>query len=383
MKIGIDIRTLMDAQYSGVSGYTYSLVKQIFERDPVSQYRLFYNSAKKVKHLPDFNYANCQTKKLNYPNKIFNYLLQKTLRFPKIDSLLGADLFFMPHMNFISLSGSAGLILTIHDLSFLRYPDFFSRRKNFWHYLLNLKKLLARSDKIVAVSQNTKNDLLELCDLPEDKIEVIYSGLDYGFRPIERTEKKLIGVKDKYDLSEKFIFFLGNLEPRKNLEGLIGAFNRLNDSNKNFSDWDLVIAGGSGWKEKSIRSAWQRSKNRDKIKFIGYVDAADKPYLYNLASLFVYPSFYEGFGFPPLEAMACGLPVITSFNSSLPEVVGDAALMIDPFNINEIAEAMEKMLTDNELAAIYRQRGLVRVKKFNWADTADRYIKLFKEAGGK
>ncbi|MEI6597224.1 MAG: glycosyltransferase family 1 protein, partial [bacterium] len=329
MKIGIDIRTLMDARYSGVSEYTFNLISEILKLDNKNDYRFFYNSFGDCLNIPKFSGENVKLVKYNYPNKVLNYLFFKFFNYPKIDQALEADLFFMPHINFIGLSSGAKSLLTIHDLSFLKYPEFFSRRKNFWHKMIDVKKLINRFDVIIAVSENTKRDIMELCEVDENKIKVIYAGVGEEYRQITNndSEIRLIEVRNKYNLPDKFILYLGTVEPRKNVDGIIRAYSKLRVDNRELRDYKLVIAGGRGWKSDDIYKEWERSEFKDDIKFLGYINSKDKVYLYNLASVFVYPSFYEGFGFPPLEAMACGAPVVTSYAASLPEVTGDAALM--------------------------------------------------------
>ena len=405
MKIGIDIRTLMDSQYSGVSEYTLNLVGEIFKLDSENEYRLFYNSAKDISgRMPKFDYPNVKIIKHSYPNKILNYFLFKCLNRPKINKLFGdIDVFFMPHINFIgavnnhptplSKGGSANAplqkgggvvekVLTIHDLSFLRFPEYFSFRKNFWHKMINVKKLVKKFDKIIAVSESAKNDIVELCDAAPEKVKVIYSGIEDEYRELNSKALELSSIRQKYSLPNKFILFLGTVEPRKNIEGLIGAYNKFRENREARlrvpeAELQLVIAGGRGWKSESIYKEWKKSKYKDDIKFLGYVDKKDKVFLYNLASLFVYPSFYEGFGFPPLEAMACGTPVITSFTSSLPEIIGNAGIMVDPYNITDIASAIEQVLSDENLKNNLIQKGLERVKRFNWEKTAREYLEVF------
>lgn len=459
MVIGVDIRTLMDARYSGVSEYTLNLVSALLMLDRENEYRLFYNSARDLSgRMPKFDYPNVKIVKKSVPNKILNYFLFKFLNSPKIDKLLdvdpasgrGASVFFMPHINFIALSGKSKSVLTIHDLSFLRYPEFFSARKNFWHKMINVKRLAHKFDKIIAVSENTKRDVVELCGVNPDRVKVIYSGIediykpdyglritDYGFDIIRNKSHTFWGgllnpvpkidfvdptaeqvgyskkVRDKYNLPDKFtphllntdirlqgekqnkflegdmkfrpkgagfILFLGTVEPRKNIIGLIRAYEILKERNSDLSQYKLVIAGGNGWRSEGIYKVWRESKYKDDIIFLGYIEKKDKVYLYNLASLFVYPSFYEGFGFPPLEAMASGVPVITSFSSSLPEIVGGAGLMVDPYNINDLAIAMEKVLTDDDLRDNLIKKGLERVKKFSWEKAGREYLSLFKNS---
>lgn len=388
MTIGIDIRTLMDTRYSGVSEYTLNLVSALLRLDRENEYRLFYNTAQNIsERMPKFDYPNVKIIKKSVPNKILNYFLFKFLNSPKIDKLLGVDCFFMPHINFIGLSGSdptalkavrplfCKKILTIHDLSFLRYPEFFSARKNFWHKMVNVKKLVKKFDYIIAVSENTKRDVIELCGVNPDRVKVIYSGVEDIYQPNYELENK--NIEQKYNLPEKFILFLGTVEPRKNIEGAIRAYEILREKNGGLAQYKLVIAGGRGWKSNNAFRVWQKSQYKSDIKFLGYIEKKDKVYLYNLASLFVYPSFYEGFGFPPLEAMASGTPVITSFTSSLPEIVGSAGLMVDPYNINDLAIAMEKVLTDNNLRNDLIQKGLKRIKEFSWEKAGREYLEIF------
>ena len=376
MKIGIDIRTLMDTRYSGVSEYAFNLVREILKLDHDNEYRLFYNCFGDCPNMPRFSGDKVKVIKFNYPNKIFNYLLVKIFNYPKIDKELGVDAWFMPHINFIGLAGSARSIITIHDLSFLRYPEFFSARKNFWHRLVNVKKLLKKFAVIVAVSENTKRDIIELCGVSEAKIKIIYPGLSAQFFDRELINGQAEAVRIKYDLPDKYILYLGTVEPRKNVEGIIRAYNEMRNKHHELSGVKLIIAGGKGWKSDNIYNERERSQFKSGSQFFGHVADEDRACLYGLAKVFVYPSFYEGFGFPPLEAMAAGVPVVASFAASLPEVVGGAALMVDPYNINEIARALKETLTDENLRNKLINRGWERVKKFNWENTARQYLEI-------
>lgn len=389
MKIGIDVRTLMDKYYSGVSIYSLNLIQELLKIDKENHYFLYYNSAKKIK-LPEFvgNYSVIHTK---YPNKIFNYILQKTLSWPKLDKVLGGvDVFLSPHYNFMALSSGTKKVLTIHDLSFLRYPEFFSRRKNFWHQAINIKKLAHSMDIIVAVSENTKQDIIELLNIDEKKVKVIYSGLENSFHELrsslendnfnnEINQKKLREVKEKYKLPDKYILSLSNLEPRKNLETLISAYDKIRSASNNLNDIKLVIGGAKGWKYKNIFKSIEKSKYKDDIIYTSYIDNNDKPYIYKQAQVFVYPSFYEGFGFPPLEAMASAVPVIASFSSSLPEIIDKAGMLVDPKSSDELAKAITSILTDKDLRDYYIDKGLKRAKEFSWQSTAETYIQVFND----
>ena len=400
MKIGIDIRVLMDKNYSGVSKYGANLLLALFKQEREAsklglsnnRYNLFYNSSKNIKdRLSVWRNDFSQIKSLSWSNKIFNYFLQKTLSWPKLDLLLEEpDIFWSPHFNFSSFSKNSKTkkVITVHDLSFLRHPEFFSWRKRFWHSALGIKKILKEADGIVAVSENTKSDLVELLGIDENKIRVIYSGLNKAVSSetiLNKTvaSQAIIPISNffsKLNLESGYFLYLGNIEPRKNLINLIKAYEfwRLNLP-KEDKGLPLVLAGAKGWKTKAIFSTWRQSKFKEDIHFLGYVNDEIQEALYQNAKLFIYPSFYEGFGFPPLEAMAKGLPVITSNVSSLPEIVADAALTIDPNKPLEIARAIELVLKDDKYRDSLIAKGLKRVELFSWDQTAKKYLAYFED----
>jgi len=405
MKIGVDIRTLMDKNYSGVSWCTLFLLQEILKQDRVNEYYLYYNSGRDISsQLPKFEQGNVKIIATRYPNKIFNYFLQKICRWPKLDRIVpsikrggaaaatGCVKFWSPHFNFTALSKNTKHILTVHDLSFLITPEFFSWRKNIWHQFLNVKKMMAEADIIVAISENTKRDIIRLTGIAENKIKVIYDGIGAEFKPVvaqylarqfpemqdtsAQDIARLREVKEKYNLPEKFILYLGTIEPRKNISGLISAFEKI--ANKpEMQDYQLVIVGAGGWKNSEVYRAVKNSIYKNRIKLIGYLENSEKIYYYNLCSIFCYPSFYEGFGLPVLEAMACGAPVITSNLSSLPEVAGDAALLIDPADENSISRAIITLVSDEKLRELYSSRGIERAKLFSWQKSAEKYLELF------
>lgn len=389
MRIGVDIRVLMDKYYSGVSEYAANLLSAILAADKISDYKLFYNSYRDLdEKLKLWNRENARVIGTHIPNKIFNYIFQKIFHYPKLDRVLGGvDIFWSPHFNFTQLSGSSsGLkkIITVHDLSFLRYPEFFSARKNFWHQALAVKSALLAADAIIAVSENTKNDIIELTGVKPEKISVIYSGNNLLKREVNEAEKKEFLAKR--GLSGRLILYLGNIEPRKNIEGLIAAFNLLRSQDAQLAgeggsrliDVKLILAGASGWKNRQIFAAWQKSPYKNDIKFLGYINKTDQAVLYSLSSVLAYPSYYEGFGFPPLEAMTYGLPVVCSNNSSLPEVVGNAALTINPFKVEEITDALKIILTDEVLRQHLITRGQEQAQNFSWEKAAKEYLQVFR-----
>jgi glycosyltransferase involved in cell wall biosynthesis len=256
---------------------------------------------------------------------------------------------------------------------------------------MNTKQEAKKADKIMADSFSTKEDLVNIYKIDPAKIKVVYLGVSKDFKPIKKDNPQLKRVRKKYSLPaspsggpKPFILYFGTIEPRKNLILLIKAFEALKEKTiwkgfegDVFSDLKLVIAGAKGWLYKDIFKEVENSKYKKDIIFTGFVDDKDKPHLYNLANLFVYPSFFEGFGFPPLEAMACGVPTIVSNASSLPEIVGDGAVMIDPYNVDELAFAIRKVLEDKDLRENLIKKGLKQAKKFSWDKTAQEVLEVF------
>ena len=368
----------MDANFSGIPEYTYNVLKEIFKLDKTNQYILFYNSFGDFsRRIPKLEAANVKIVHTAYPNKIFNNILQRVLYWPKIDRLLDVDLFFAPNIAYIALSRLPRSILTIHDLSFIRFSEFYSPKRQMWHRIMNIKKMVKRFDKIVAVSEHTKNDIIELCGIEAKRVEVIYSGVGTKYRPLAPGDKDCERVKKHYNLPLKFILCLSTIEPRKNINGLIRAYGLMRQEYPGLKDYKLILAGVKGWRYVETIRAWHDSLYQEDIKFIDYVRSGDKPAIYNLASLFVYPSLYEGFGFPPLEAMASATPVISSTVSSLPEVAGNSALLINPENAREIASAMATVLSDAKLQGEMINSGLKQSEKFSWEASAKAYLNLF------
>jgi glycosyltransferase involved in cell wall biosynthesis len=366
MNIGIDIRPLMDKRYSGVSLYTLELLSALFKQDSENNYRLFCNAFRPVKgRPPHFAHPNVACTNTRYPNKFLNYVYFKIGKRPRLDTLLKTDIFFLPHINFAAFSKGARYVVTVHDLSFLRYPYFFTARQNVWHRALNVKKLLQQASAIIAVSEHTKLDVVELCHVPEKKVHVIYSGINERYRPVSLESAEIQRVRNVYNLPTRFILYLGNIEPRKNIESIIEAYS-LYRKKKSDSEIKLIIAGGSAWKDSVVHTVARASGFLNDIRFLDYVAESDKPALYSLAELFVFPSFYEGFGFPPLEAAACGTPVITSNAAALPEIAGNFALLVDPHDVASLSEAMTEILNNETLRQNLRKRGLQQAKKFRW-----------------
>jgi glycosyltransferase involved in cell wall biosynthesis len=252
-------------------------------------------------------------------------------------------------------------VVTIYDLSFLRYPEALSgARRSYLQLFSHLSCRRAR--RIIAISESTRRDLVKQWGIAADKIDIAYPGVGEEFRPLPEDEVE--AFRARHSLPPRFILHLGTLEPRKNLVRLIEAFARLR------TDAKLVLAGGRGWLYDEIAAEIERLELQDKVVLPGYVADETLGFWYNAASVLAYPSLYEGFGLPVIEAMACGTPVVTSTASSLPEAAGDAGLLVDPHDTEMLAEALDEVLTDEVLREEMRARGLSQSARFTWQATA-------------
>ncbi len=375
MIVGVDIRVLSGGEEGGIAQYTASLLPSLFQVDRSIKFKLFFNSFKVKKISYDWIAGkNVKLFKFNIPNRLL-FASAKLFNRPFADKMMGgADVFFSPHFFLTPLSKDCKSVITFHDLSFIRYPEFFSWRKNFWHrFEMNPWKQAEEADRVIAVSRSTRNDLISIFGLNPDKIKTIYSGVsEKFFNKPEATQVE--AVKKKYGLPEKFLLFLGTVEPRKNVMGILKAFTHLVSNNLIPDDINLIVAGRLGWLYKEVKTFYSKSPCKRLIKFIGYVDEKDKSSLYSLAKVFVYPSFFEGFGFPILEAMASRVPVITSKNSSLPEIIENSGVLIDPYNIGEIAQAMKTLISKSFLGQILSEEAFKRAKSFSWQNTAEKTL---------
>jgi glycosyltransferase involved in cell wall biosynthesis len=375
MTIGIDIRVLGSGKKSGIEEYTEQLLAHMLPLDPSIQYKLFYNSFRNS--LPDYPWLklpNVKVVRYWIPNRILFYA-SLLLNGPKIDKLLGGvDVFFAPHFFLAPLSKGCRRVTTFHDLSYLRFPEFFSWRKRMWHRFEMQPSWQARfSDRLIAVSDSTKKDLSDLYHIDPARIASIYSGVASSM--IRPEHDRIERFRQDKHLPQKYVLYMGTLEPRKNIVGIIRAFNLLKE-HLEFKDLNLVIAGSRGWLDDPIIFEVKKSPHHRDIHIIGVVKDEERQYYYAAAAIFLYPSFFEGFGFPPLEAMACGTPVVTSHNSSLPEVAGDAALLVDPHSIGDIAAALRSILTHPKLREHMIERGFIRAREFSWRQSAQKTLEV-------
>ena len=284
---------------------------------------------------------------------------------------IGADLVHGP-VFVAPLFAPCPAVVTIHDLSFIRFPDLFRPANRL--YLTALTRLSARrARRLIAVSKHAAAESARLLSVSPERIDVIYHGVDPAFRPLPADE--VAAFRQRRRLPERFAFFVGTLEPRKNLARLVEAFARARDARIG-----LVLAGGKGWLYDELFARVEACGLSDQVIFPGYVTNEELPLWYNAATLLAYPSVYEGFGLPVLEAQACGTPVLTSNLSSLPEAAGGAAVMVDPYDVEALADGLNRLLTDESLRNDLRAAGLARAGQFTWSRAAQETARTYRRA---
>ena len=279
--------------------------------------------------------------------------------------------------NYVIPKGVYGKTITyIHDMSYKACPGNV-RWQTAFNLKLNMRKTLRRADRIITLSSFSREEISRFFPSVKEKISVLPCGVDRGIFHPGFKEADIAPVLKKYGITGAYFLYMGTIEPRKNIRRMLYAYRKALGEMPQLPQ--VVLAGGSGWKNRPIYGAVKKLGIEGKVKFIGYVGDEERPALLNGATAFVYPSLYEGFGMPPLEAMACGTPVVTSDASSLPEVVGDAALLIDPQSVDEIAKAMLLIAGDGALRENLKMKGLERAECFTWEKTAEKLRKLIEE----
>ncbi len=376
MNIGVDIRVLGTGRTSGVEEYTEHLLEHLLPLDPSVQFKLFYAGRTPLRRRPWMALPNVRLFDTGRSNRM---LLATTRLFkrPRLDRLVGgADTFFFPHFLLGATSPGVRRVMTWHDLSYERMPELFSWGRRAWHHIqMRPRRQAAGADRIIAVSQSTADDLETLYRVPRERVAVIRSGVPAS---VQRAgDDEISAFRRTHDLYGRCILALGTVEPRKNLEALIFAFERIATR---VSDAQLVIAGPRGWLGKPIARRIAESPAAARIRCLGEIPPVQRTVLLSLASVLVYPSLLEGFGFPPLEAMACGTPVIAGANSSLFETVGDAGVLVDPYAITHLAQAVTTVLDDLPMRNKLIRKGQERVRRFTWEQTAQETLRVLMSA---
>jgi glycosyltransferase involved in cell wall biosynthesis len=372
LKIGIDTRTVTPIR-SGVGNYVLNLLEGL--RWVAPQQEFFLLGQKKNLETIGWNLPSgmFHTSPLSHESHPWGDLWEHFL-LPQTLQRAGVDVFHGP-ATLIPLAGSGfARVVTIHDLVAFLFSDTIPKKYALYMRWL-IRQVVQKADRIISVSEHTKQDLIDVLKVDPAKVTVVYEAAPPGFQPI-RDRTKHAWVRRRYNLKGPFLYHVGNIEPRKNLVRLVKAFLLMRQRSK--LDVQLVITGQKGWLTSMLFRELDYLQLGDEVVFTGYVPRTDLPLLMNAAEAFVFPSLYEGFGLPALEAMSCGTPVVTSNISSLPEVVGEAAVLVDPERVESIARGMEAVLIDSDLRELLAKEGLAQARRFSWERAARETLEVYR-----
>jgi len=375
MRVAIDFQPVLGRR-TGVGHYAYYLAKYLPRLSPSDEF-VGLSFGRGCRDLDGLQSSNFHLRRVGLiPRRAMSFLW-KTVGWPPADAFTGpVDLFHFP--SFVARPLRSGrAVVTIHDLAFKRMPEL-SERKNVTFLERHIPRTLERARLVLVDSEFTARELVDLYGYPEERIRVTYLGTGDSFRPCRAPETD--AVRHRHAIPECFILCVATLEPRKNIGTLLKAYALLRQAGGDVPA--LVLVGGEGWggEPARIERLIDRLRLQGTVVWRDYISHEELPALYSAACLFVFPSLYEGFGLPPLEAMACGAPVVCSNAPSLPEVVGDAALLVPPRDAECMAGAMRKLLDDDVLSRELIQKGLDRAKRFTWIETARGTLKAYREA---
>ncbi|MGC9399277.1 MAG: glycosyltransferase family 4 protein [Anaerolineae bacterium] len=355
---------------AGLGRYAASLTCALCPLIP-DELAVFYNVEQGIEPPPEIDHLPTSRVALGYKPWRMAVWVAQLGRFPFNRLMPDATLFHATE-HLLPPLRDVPTVLTVHDLIFRHLPKH-HKPLNRWYLNMTMPLYCRRADHIIAVSEATRRDLMDAYDVPLEKITVVPEAAAPRFRP--QSQEAVLRARLKYDLPQAFVLYVGTIEPRKNLIRLLEAWAPLYAGHE---APPLVIVGKHGWLSDDFYAALAKNPSREAVHFTGYVEDEDLPAVYAAATVFTFPSLYEGFGLPPLEAMACGVPVLCSNTSSLPEVVGDAALTIDPSDTEALRSALRRLLRDADLRADLRARGLARAAAFSWARAARETLAVYR-----
>jgi glycosyltransferase involved in cell wall biosynthesis len=364
VRIGVDARRLNDF---GIGTYIRNLLQHLARLDRQSEFVVFCRPS-------DCGLVASMGENLRaVPERAGTYSLVEQVRVPLALKREGVTLFHAPHYVLPPLVGCRSVV-TIHDCHHLMFPRDLPHPLAHAYARTSMRLAARRASRILTVSESAKRDILRFVDVPEDKIAVIHNAYDERFA-IEPCEADVVRVRDRYQLQDPFVLYAGNVKPHKNLERLIEAFHLLRKGG--LTHLKLVLLGEDISKYTALRRAVHAHQLHSHVRFLGHQSEETLQVMYRLASVFAFPSLYEGFGLPPLEAMASGTPVVASNASSLPEVVGDAAVLVEPRDPQAIADGIRRVLCDADLRQQLRARGLARARQFSWETSVRRIREIY------
>ncbi len=370
MRIGIDARKLHDF---GIGTYIRNLLRQLARLDRETEFVVFCrrDDCEALASLGE-NFRPVT-------ERAANYSVAEQVSIPLAVRREGVTLFHAPHYVLPPLVRCRSVV-TIHDCIHLMFPQYLPGRLALQYARTSITLATRRATRVITVSESSKRDILRFVDAPADKIDVIYNAYDERFT-VEPREEDVVRVRERYQLHDEFVLYAGNVKPHKNLGRLIDAFDLVRQ--RGLGHLKLVIIGDDVSKYTALRRAVHQHQLHKFVRFLGYLPEETLAVMYRLAGVFVFPSLYEGFGLPPLEAMASGTPVVTSNVSSLPEVAGDAAVLVDPYDAQAIADGIYQVLTDERLRRDLRKKGVARAGMFSWETSVRRVHKIYMQAANQ
>ncbi len=368
MRIALDAR-LLHYRKAGISQYILRLLEGLDRLEPPEDLLILRSRRQVDADLPKTHFSSVPLWTPPH-NRFEQFGLRVELSRLQLDLLHSPDFIPLFHRSFRS-------VITVHDLAFLLYPHLLTRESA--RYYGQIDQAVRSADHIIAVSETTKRDIIRLLGAPEERVTVIPEAVSPTYRLLDDREP-VAEVRRRYQLPEQYAIFVGTIEPRKNLTTLMRAIRRLKD--QHHTELVLAVVGQWGWLYDDVLRVHEELKLEEAVRFLGRVPDSDLVALYNGASVLAYPSHYEGFGLPPLEAMACGTPVIVSNTSALPEVVGDAGLLVSPEDDEGLAVALLRVLSDPELRDALVRRGLQRASSFSVGGMAEKTLALYRSVLG-
>lgn len=369
MNIGIDIRAAKWYRGTGIGTYSYQLINAINKIDTLNEYTLFSDCNSTPINF-NSNFKICSTPNINTNNFWESVSLPINLNNEDL------NIYHVPQNGIgLPLDHNLPFVITLHDTIPAHMPETVGD-KYLSLFNSSMENIVNRCDGIITVSNFSKEDISKDFNFPKEKIYVTYLASEDIYKPLDKILCSTI-IKKYYFLPKNYILYTGGFSPRKNISGLIEAFSRIHDKLPN--EMKLVIAGTKGKSYSIYKNLCEKLKITDKVIFPGFIAMEHMPYLYNNAALLVYPSFYEGFGLPPLEAMACGIPVVASNVTSIPEILGDSALLCSPYSIEELGESILKALLDNVLRNDLINKGFMKVNSLSWESTAIQTLDSYKK----
>ena len=368
MRIGIDARKLHDF---GIGTYIRNLLRHLARIDSQTEFVILCRPEDRE------TLATIGQNFRPVPETSGNYSIAEQIRIPWALKREGVTLFHAPHYVLPPLVPCRSVV-TIHDCIHLMFPQYLPNRAALMYAKSSISLAARRATRIMTVSESSKRDILRFVDTQPEKIDVIYNAYDERFA-IEPCEDEVARVRERYQLHGPFVLYAGNVKPHKNLERLIDAFDLLRQ--RGLDHLKLVLIGDEISKYTALRRAVHQHQLHKYVRFLGYLPEETLAVMYRLAGVFVFPSLYEGFGLPPLEAMASGTPVVTSNVSSMPEVAGDAAVLVDPYDPEAIADGIHRVLTDEQLRRTLVLKGIARAGQFSWEQSVRRVRAIYNEVG--